>query len=87
MNLQTHYDVFNSSFHTNWWSHKEDGKDYSFDVSCDLLIRDHPKLLDEGKLGGKQQAYLLKGKGKQAYKDITCTNSFPPSTWMSWLEN
>ena len=65
MNLQTPYDVFYSSFHTNWRSCKEDGKDYSFDVFCDLLIRDQQKLLDEGKLGGKQQAHFLKGKGKK----------------------
>ena len=40
MNRRTTYDVFLLSFHTNWLSHKEDGKDYSFDVFCDLLIRD-----------------------------------------------
>ena len=53
MNLQTPYDMFHLSFHTNWWSCKEDGKDYSFDVFCDLLIRGQYKLLDEGKLGVK----------------------------------
>ena len=40
MNLRTPYDVFYSSFRANWRSHKEDGKDYSLDVFCDLLIRD-----------------------------------------------
>ena len=69
MNLQTHYDVFCSSFQNNWRSCKEASKDYSFDVFCDLLIRDQQKLLDEGKLGGKQQAHLLNRKGKQIYKD------------------
>ena len=34
-------------------SQKEDGRDYSFEVFCDLLIRDQKKLLDEGKVGGK----------------------------------
>ena len=47
MNLQMTYDVFSSSFHTNsGWSNKEDGKDYSFDIFCDLLIRDKLKLLN-----------------------------------------
>jgi hypothetical protein len=32
MNLQIPYVVFYFSFHTNWRSHKEYGKDYSFDV-------------------------------------------------------
>ena len=64
MNPRTPYDVFCSFFRTNWRSDKEDGKDYFFDVFCDLLIRDQQKLLDEGKLGAKQQAHLVKGKGK-----------------------
>lgn len=50
MNLQTPYDVFFSSFCTNWRSHKEDGKDYSFIVFCDLLIMDQNEFLDEGNL-------------------------------------
>lgn len=78
MNLRTLYDVFYSSFHTNWRSRKEDGNDYSFDVFCDLFIRDQQKLLDEGKLGLKQQAYLLKEKGKQNYKDRGRVDSFGP---------
>jgi hypothetical protein len=78
MNLRTPYDVFFVSFHTNWRSYKEDGKDYSFDVFCDLLIRDQQNLLDEGKLGGKQQAHLLNGKIKKNYKDRVCVNSFGP---------
>lgn len=64
MNLRTLYDVFCSSFHTNWTSPKEDGKDYSFDVLYDLLIRYLQNCLDEGKLNGKQQSHLLKGRGK-----------------------
>ena len=63
MNLRTPYDVFFSSVCTNWRCSKEDGKDYSFDEFCDLLIRDKKKLLDEGKLGGKKQDHFIKGKG------------------------
>ena len=40
MNLRIPYNVFFSSFCTNWRSRKEDGRDYSIDVFCDLLIRD-----------------------------------------------
>lgn len=32
-------------------------------------------MLDEGKLGGKNQAYLLKSKGKQNYKERVRTNA------------
>jgi hypothetical protein len=53
MNLRTPYDMLYSAFHTNWRSCKEDGKDYTFNVSCDLLIKDRQKLIGEGKLGGK----------------------------------
>lgn len=59
MNLSTPYDVFFSLFHTIWRSGKEDGKDYFFDMFCDLLIRGHQKLLDEVNLGGKHQAHLV----------------------------
>jgi hypothetical protein len=61
--------VLCSSFHTNWRSPKEDDKDYSFDVFCDLLIRDQQKLLDEWKLVSKHQDQLLKEKGKKINKD------------------
>ena len=64
MNLRTPYDMFCSTFCTNWRSHKEDSKDYNFDVFYDLLIKDQQKLLDEGKLGSKHQAHFLKRKGK-----------------------
>lgn len=50
MILRTHYDVFCSPFSTNWISHKEDGKDCTFDVFCDLLIKDQQKFINEGKL-------------------------------------
>lgn len=52
-----------SSSRTNGRSRKEDNKDYSFDVFCDLLITDQQKLLDEGNLGGKKQSHFIKGKG------------------------
>ena len=75
MNMRTPYDVLCSSFYTNWGSHKEDGKDYTFDVFCDLLIKDQQKLLDEGRLGGKHQAHLLKSKGKMNYKERGCIDT------------
>lgn len=76
MNLRTPYDVLCSSFRANWRSRKEDDKDYNFDIFCDLLIKDQQKLLDEGKLGGKHQAHLLKSKGKQTYNERGCINVF-----------
>ena len=78
MSLRTHYDLFCSLFHTNWWPREEDKKTYSFDSFCDLLIMDQHKLLDEGKLGGKQQAHFPKGKGKKIYKDRVCIHGFSP---------
>jgi hypothetical protein len=69
MNLRTPFDVFVSTFHTNWKAHKEDGKDYTFEALCGLLITDQHRLLEEGKLGGKHQAHLLKGKGKMDPRD------------------
>jgi hypothetical protein len=53
INLRTPFDVFISTFHTNWHTRKQDGKDYSFEVFCELLITDQHRLLEEGKLGGK----------------------------------
>ena len=78
MNLTTPYDMSCLLFCTNWWSHKKDGKDYSFGVFCDLLIRDKHKFLDEGNLGGKKQARFLKGKGKNNYKDRGCVDGYGP---------
>ena len=57
MNFRTPYDVLYCSFYANWRSWKEDGKDYTFDVYCDLLIKDQQKILYEGKHGGKNQAH------------------------------
>jgi hypothetical protein len=51
-------------FQTNWKTHKEYGKDYTFDIFCDLLINDQHRLLDERKLSSKHQAHFLKGKEK-----------------------
>ena len=78
MNLRTPYDVLCSLFHTNWWSRKEDDKDYSFNVFCNFFIRDQHKFLNEGKLGGKQQTHLLKGKDKNIYKYKGSANDFGP---------
>ena len=40
MNMRTPYDVFYYAFHTNLRSRKEYNKDYSFNLFCDLLIKD-----------------------------------------------
>jgi hypothetical protein len=61
-NLKAPYDLLCSTFYASWESKKEDGKVYSFDSFCGLLIRAHEKFLDEGKLKIKQQAHLLKPK-------------------------
>ena len=53
MKLKKPCDVLFSSFHASWISYKQDNKDFSFDVFCDLLIKDQQKLLEEGKLGNK----------------------------------
>ena len=78
INLQTPYDVLYSSFCTNWQSRKEDGKDYFFDVFYDLFIRDQKMFLDEGNLGGKQQAHFLKGKGNKINKDRGRVDDYGP---------
>jgi hypothetical protein len=70
MNLRTPFDLFCSKFQTNWKAHKEDGKEYTFYTFYGLLINDQHRLLDEGKLGGKYQVHLLKGKGKMNYNEI-----------------
>lgn len=75
-NLRTPYNVFLYSFHINWRSHKEDGKDYTVDVFCDLLIKDQQKLFDEGNLGGMHQDHFLKSKGKKNYKERGCIDAF-----------
>lgn len=67
-------DVFILSFRTNWQSRK----DYSFNVFCDLFIRDQLKFLDEGNLGGRQKTHFPKGKGQQIYKDRGCVDSSSP---------
>jgi hypothetical protein len=50
MNLRTPFDMFISTFHTNWKAHKEDGKDYTFESFCGLLITDQHRFLEEGSL-------------------------------------
>lgn len=74
MNLRTTYDVLCSSFCTNWRSRNDDGKDYTFDVFCDLLIKDQQKLFDEWNFGDKHKAHLLKRKGKKNYEERGCAN-------------
>jgi hypothetical protein len=68
INLRAHFNVFCSTFRTNWKACKEEGKDYTFDILCGLLINDQLRFFDERKLGGQYQAQLLKGKGKMNYK-------------------
>jgi hypothetical protein len=53
INLRTPFDVFVLNLHTKWYTCKKDGKDFSFEVFCELLITDHHRFLEEGKLGGK----------------------------------
>jgi hypothetical protein len=69
MNLRTPFDVFISTFRTNWYAHREDGKDYTFEYFCGLLITYQHKLLEEGKIGGKHHSHLLKGKGKLNHRE------------------
>ena len=44
-------------------------KDYTFDIFCDLFIKDKHKLFDKGNLDGKHQAYLIKTKGRKNSKE------------------
>jgi hypothetical protein len=67
--LRTPFNVFVSTFCTNWKSCKEDGKDYTFEYFSGILITNKHRLLEEGKLGGKHQAHLLKGKGNLNHKE------------------
>ena len=48
---------------------KKDGKTFTFDTLCDLLIQDQHKFLEEGNIGGKNQAHLLKIKVKTNIKE------------------
>jgi hypothetical protein len=43
---------------------EEAGKYYIFETLCCILITNQNKLIEEGKLGGKNQSYMLKRKGK-----------------------
>jgi len=52
------------NFHTNWKAHKENGKDYTFKAFCGLFITNQHKILEEGRIGDKNQSHLLKVKGK-----------------------
>jgi hypothetical protein len=68
MNLRTPFYVFVLTFCTNWQAHKEDGKDYTFEAFHGLLNTYQHRLIGEGKLGGKHQTHLLKGKGKMDHR-------------------
>jgi hypothetical protein len=69
MNLRTSFDVFMLTFLTYWKSQKEDGRDYTFEAFYGIFITDKHRLLEQGKLGGKHQAHLLKVKSKMNYKN------------------
>jgi hypothetical protein len=69
MNLRTPFDVFVSTFRTNWKARKEDGKDYIFEAFYGLLITNQHNLLEEGKFGGKHPTHLLKGNSKLDPRD------------------
>ena len=53
INFKTSYDVLCFSFRSNQISHKKEGKDLTFDILCDLLIKEQEKLLEEGNIFGK----------------------------------
>ena len=53
MNFKSPYDVLFSSFHDIWMSHKQDGKDFTFDIFYDLLIKYQQNLLEKGNLDAK----------------------------------
>jgi hypothetical protein len=67
MNLRTQFDMFLSTFCTNWRALKEDGKEYTFEYSFGILITDQHRLIEEGNLGGKHQDHFIKVKGKSNY--------------------
>jgi hypothetical protein len=69
VNLRTHLRVLFHILIQIGRACKEYGKDYTFDTFFGLLINDQHMLLDEGKLGGKHQDHLIKGKGKMNYKE------------------
>jgi hypothetical protein len=69
MNLRTPFNMFVLNFHTNWKTCKEDGKNYTFEAFHGILITNQHRLIKEDKLGGKNQAHLLKGKGKSNHKE------------------
>jgi hypothetical protein len=53
MNLRTPFNVFVSTFRTNWKECKEDSKDYTFEYFYGFLITDQHILLGEGNIDGK----------------------------------
>jgi hypothetical protein len=64
MNLKTLYDVLCLTFCASWTSRKDDGKDYTFDSFCGLLIKAQRNFLMKGNLRSSNIAHLLKGKGR-----------------------
>jgi len=62
MNLNKSYNVLCLTFHASWTTWKDDGKDYTFDPFFGLLIKEHEKFLDEGKVEVKKHSHLMKDK-------------------------
>jgi hypothetical protein len=79
MNLRTLFDMFMSKFRTNWKACKEDGKDYTYEALCGLLIIDQHRFLGEGNIGGKHQAHLLNGNGKVDTRNRVQSNASTPT--------
>ena len=69
MNLNTPYDILYSCFHATQMSHKQDGRDFTFDTFYYLLIKYQQDFLEEGNSGRKNQAHLLKRKVKLNLKE------------------
>jgi hypothetical protein len=69
MNVTTPFDAFVSTLCTNLQAHKEYGYDYAFEYFYGILITNQHKLLEEGNLGVKHHAHLLKGKRKMGPRD------------------
>jgi hypothetical protein len=66
--------VFVLTFCTKWHTHKKYGKEYS-DFFCEILVTNQHRFLEEGNLGGKHQAHLLKGMGKMNSRNRVQTNA------------
>jgi hypothetical protein len=53
MNLRTPFNMFISNFHTNYQECNIDGKDYTIEDLCCILITGQYILLEQGNIGGQ----------------------------------